>query len=194
MSQQLDGVLSFCTQHRHTFPIVAKLGRDGWEAARATGIFVVWRRVPITTVTIALVTAFWLYDYVSISPAAASTPPTSGLAVEYVPPVTTKPLPESHPSNPPTTTGRAHNTNAVHSAFRRKRIGQSEVDYVAEDVTIRLFTPNPTATQVPRLSSQRHTGTDAPAHYSEHGTSLAPHTRPGSATAQFVDHSLLVSK
>jgi hypothetical protein len=191
MSKQWDGVLDFCTQHRHTFPMIAKLGHDSWDAARATGISAVWRRLPITTVTIALVTAFWLYDYVSVSTAAASGPPKPAVNIEYVPPITIKPLPEIHPSEPPTKTGRVHNAKAAHSAFRLKCIGQNEVDYVAEDVTIRLFTPTPA--RVPNSSEQLRLGTVVAVRDIESESTLAPKTGSGSATAQS-DRGLLVSK
>ncbi len=190
MSKRLDGVLGFFTHRRHTFPMRAKLGQGCSEAARATGISVVWRRMTITTVTIALVIAIWIYDYLSVSPAADSATLRSNVAVEYVPPIPFTP-PGSHPSNK--RTGRAQ-AKATLSAFRRIRVGQNEVDYVAEDVTIRLFTAKPTPTRVPHLNRQRNIGGDVTVRYFEYEPALVPQARPNSAAAQSVESSLLVSK
>ena len=192
MSQRLDGVLGFCTNYRHTFPMIAKLGQGCLEAARAAGILAMWRRVPITTVTIAVVSAIWLYDYVSVSPASASATPRSSVAVEYVAPIPGKPLPESKPSNKQTAS--AQDAKAGLSGFRRKRVGQNEVDYVAEDVTIRLFTPNAAPVRVPHVSRQVHIGRDVTVRYFEYEPVPASHTRPGVAAAQSEERSSLVTK
>ena len=194
MSQRLDGVLGFCTNYRHTFPMIAKLGQGCLEAARAAGILAMWRRVPITTVTIALVSAIWLYDYVSVSSAAASATPRPGLSVEHPVPILSKPLPESKPSNSRTQTSRAEDAKTGFSGFRRKRVGQNEVDYVAEDVTIRLFTPNAAPVRVPHVSRQVHIGRDVTVRYFEYEPVPASHTRPGVAAAQSEERSSLVTK
>jgi hypothetical protein len=154
MSKRLDGVLVFCSQYRHTFAMIAKLGQECLKTIRATGISVVWRRVPITTITLTLVIGFWLYDYVSVSSVAASSTPRASIAVENVSPPAVKPLQEGDPSymGETTKTGSAPHAKPTHSAFRRMRVGENEVDYVAEDVTIRLFTPRPTPTRVPHLN------------------------------------------
>ena len=198
MSKHLDGVLNFCTQHRHTFPMIAKLGRSGSEAARATGISGVWRRVPITTVTIALVIGFWLYDYVSVLSAADAGTPRSGVAVAGAPDVSFTPPPVmalsgSHPSEPLTKTGRSLDAKPTHSAFRRKQVGLNEVDYVAEDVTIRLFTPGRMPTPAAHLSRQVHFGRDVTVRYFDNQAALTPQ-RGHESAAQSVDHSSLVSK
>jgi hypothetical protein len=194
ISQRLDGVLGFCTNYRHTFPMIAKLGQGCLEAARAAGISAMWRRVPITTVTIALVSAIWLYDYVSVSPASASATPRTSASVDHPVPIPSKPLLESKPANSRTQTGRAQDAKARFSGFRRKRVGQNEVDYVAEDVTIRLFTPNSAPMRVPHVSRQVHIGQDVTVRYFEYEPALGSKTRPGSAAAQSQERSLLVSK
>jgi hypothetical protein len=144
MSKALDEVLGFCTQHRYAFPMLGKLGQDCWRTVRAAGISVIWRRVPITTVTITLVIGFWFYDYVSVSSAATASTPRPSIAVENVPSTAIQPLSESQPTNTGNDTRkkthRPHRAKAAYSAFR-KRVGQNEVDYVAKDVTIRLFRP-----------------------------------------------------
>jgi hypothetical protein len=69
-----------------------------------------------------------------------------------------RPLPVSHPAIPkvipanlqlplppridkPPKTRKAGKHNAQKPAFKRKRIGQNEIDYVMDDVTIRQFGP-----------------------------------------------------
>ena len=149
MSKRLDTMISFCTQHRYASPMLtkvfAKLGHECWNTVRTAGIFAVWRRVPITTVTVTLVIGFWLYDYVSVSSAATASAPRPSIAVENVSPVAIQSLVESQPSvaanDARRKTHRTHRREAAHSAFRRKRVGQDEVDYVAKDVTIHLFNP-----------------------------------------------------
>jgi hypothetical protein len=193
MSEPLDGVLGFCTHHRYTFPMIAKLGQACSEAARAAGISVVWHRVPITTVTLALVAAIWIYDSLSVSSRADSSTLRPGVAVEDVPPIAFKPLPGSHASNTRTKAGRAPDAKAL-SAFRRVRVGKNEVDYIAEDVVIRLFTPNPAPTRVPHLNKEVHFGQDVTVRYFEYGPARVPQTRPDSAAEHSVERLLLVSK
>ncbi len=190
MSKRLDEVLGFFTHRRHIFPMRGKLGQGCSDAARSAGIFVVWRRVPITTATIALVIAIWTYDYLSGSSAADSATPRSNIAVEYV-----LPIPFTSPGSQALSEwpGRAQAKAAV-SAFRRIRVGQNEVDYVAEDVTIRLFTAKPTPARVPHLNRQRNIGGDVTVRYFEYEPALVPQARPNSAAEQSVESSLLVSK
>ena len=197
MSKRLDRVLGFCTHHRYTFPMLAKLGQECLRTVRAAGIFAVWRRVPITTVTITLVIGFWLYDYVSVSSATASAPRPS-IAAESVAPVAIQPLAESQPTvagnDTRKKTSRVHHRKTAHFAFRRKRVGQNEVDYVANDVTIRLFTPGSTPTRVARSSRQRHIGKDVTVRNFEPGPARGAKTGHGSGVTQAAERSALVSK
>jgi hypothetical protein len=162
-----------------------------------------WRRVPITTATVALIIGFWLYNYVSVSSAATPSTPRPVLAAAVVPPLATGWLstqslretqtPETvNPAkqnrtrrtrhSPSRTPGQTKNSR---SAFRRKKVGEDEVDYVAQDVTIRLFMPGPTPKAMPaaRLGRERHIGKDVTVRYFERepGTEKRP---TGSALAQ----------
>jgi hypothetical protein len=191
MSKRLDRVLSFCTQHRYAPPMLtkvfAKLGHECWNTVRATGVFAAWRRVPITTVTITLVIGFWLYDYVSVSSAATASARRPSIAVESAAPVAVQPLAESQSvvavNETPKKTHRTHHKKTSHSAFRRKSIGQDEVDYVANDVTIRLFTPDSAPAGVAHSTRQRHAGKD-----------VAQKRGNGSGMTQAAERSALVSK
>jgi hypothetical protein len=172
----------------------AKLGQDCWATARAAGIPVVWRRVPITTVTVMLVIGFWLYDYVSVSSASTASTLRPSIALVNVPPTAIQPLPESKPTASLKEIRRPRHAKTAPSAFQRKRVGHNEVDYIANDVTIRLFTPGPTPTPVVHLGPQRHIANDVTVHYLEPEPALAPKTRPGSAAAQSAERSALASK
>jgi hypothetical protein len=146
-----------------------------------------WRRWPITTVAIGLLMAIWIYDHLSASAAAGSASLRPNVAVQYLAPTPLKPSPRIW-----TATSRARDSKAALSAFRRVRVGENEVDYFAEDVTIRLFTPRPTPAQVP----VRHLniGEDVTVRYFAYKPELAPCTRPDSAAAQSVERCLPISK
>src|SRR3984885_11045363 len=64
------------------------------------------------------------------------------------------------------------------SAFRRVRVGQNEVDYIGDDVTVRLFTDKPAAKRIQRANSRiAHIGSDVTVRYF---TPPQPATRPAS--------------
>jgi len=200
MSKLLDRVLSFCTQHRYAPPMLtkvfARLGHECWNTMRAAGILAAWRRVPITTVTITLVIGFWLYDYVSVSSAATASAPRPSIAVESVAPVAVQPLVESQPvvavnDAPKNKMRRTHHKKTAHSAFRRKRVGQDEVDYVANDVTIRLFAPGSGPKRTEHAARQRHRGRNLAARSSKPKTTREPKSGHDSVVTQAAERSAL---
>jgi hypothetical protein len=69
-------------------------------------------------------------------------------------------LPANRPSASKTSGGVTENRNAASSAFKRVRVGQHEVDFIAEDVTIRHFTPKFAPRQVPTWTKQVTIGDD----------------------------------
>lgn len=77
-------------------------------------------------------------------------------------------------------------TAASNSAFRRVRIGFNEVDYVADDVTIRYFKTVPAKPGVPSPGKELSFGDDVTVHYFAHTptTVATPQTR--SATTKHV--------
>jgi len=202
MSKLLDRVLSFCTQHRYAPPMLtkvfAKLGHECWNTIRAAGIFAAWRRVPITTVTITLVIGFWLYDYVSVSSAATASAPRPSIAVESAAPAAVQSLVNSVPvvavNDAPKKTRRIHHKKAAHSAFRRKRVGQDEVDYIANDVTIRLFTPGSGPTRATHAARQRHRGKELAARSFNPKTTREPKSGRDSVVTQAAERSALIPK
>lgn len=180
------------------------------KAAIAAGISVVWRRVPITTATIVLVTGFWVRDYVSFSAAAASSTRRSATLASSAPveksaPVLVNPqvnphaLPESRAAAPATMARRVGRAKATHAGFRfrQKLVGQNEVDYVTNDVTIRLFnTPvDPRLTSGIRSPGNvRHFGKDVTVRYFDREPALASQKSPESTAARAMEHPTLDSK
>jgi hypothetical protein len=151
-----------------------------------------WHRWPITTVTIALVITTWGHHGFSTSSAATLTPSAT---VQYVPPIPSKPLVVSHHSSKTrTATSRARDSKAALSAFKRIRVGENEVDYVAEDVTIRISTPRPTPTRAPDLNRQLNVGEDVTARNSAYKPALVPQTHPDSVAGQSLERSSPISK
>ena len=61
---------------------------------------------------------------------------------------------------------------APQSTFKRVRVGADEVDYVAEDVTIRRFMPKPAPARVIGRFKEVHFGKDVTVRY--FGLSAAP--------------------
>ena len=198
MSERPHRVLNFGALHRYASPMLARLGHEFLKTVSATGVFALWRRVPITTVTITLVIGFWLYDYVSVSSAATASAPRPSVAAQSVAPMAIQPVTENHPAETRNEsrkrTRRPHRGKTSHAAFRRKRIGQNEVDYVANDVTIRLFTPGSPPMLAAHSSRQRHIEKDVTARNFKSEPGRMPKRVPGSTMTQAAERSALVSK
>lgn len=115
-----------------------------------------WRRVPITMITIGLVIASWTYSHFSGSLALRS-----NSIVQDFPSRPSKFLPTTCASNTQPTSV----TQAPLSRFRRVRVAPNEVDYIAEDVTMRVFTPRPKPHPVRRWTKQVDIGDDVTIRY-----------------------------
>jgi hypothetical protein len=74
-------------------------------------------------------------------------------------------------------------------AFRRVQVGPNEIDDIAEDVTIRHFTPTLAPTRVHRRYKEVQIGADVTIRYFASNQAVVPRTRPES-----VDRSLPLSK
>jgi len=74
-------------------------------------------------------------------------------------------------------------------AFRRVQVGPNEIDDIAEDVTVRHFTPTLAPTRVHRGYKEVHIGADVTIRYFASNQAVVPRTRPVS-----VDRSLPLSK
>lgn len=77
-------------------------------------------------------------------------------------------VPPSPTTEKPPKLQRATRHNPPKSAFKRKRIGENEVDYVADDVTIRQFGP----TSAPKERRSRNKQVDIRSDISERGGRL----------------------
>lgn len=120
----------------------------------------VWRRWPITIVTTALAVPIASWAYVHLS---ASSVPTirPHIAEQNIPAKPSDALPAPRPSH----TRALGKAQGVLPAFRRVQVGKNEVDYTAEDVTVRIFTPPPKPHPVPRLNNQVAIGDDVTVRY-----------------------------
>ena len=103
-------------------------------------------------------------------------------------------MPANRPSKAQIPGGVREDTKAASSAFKRVRVGQNEVDYIAKDVTIRRFTPKPGPPQVRASDKQVNIGEDVIVRYFAYKPGVVPQTRPVSAAEQSVERSLPVSK
>ena len=72
------------------------------------------------------------------------------------------------------------------SGFRRVRVGQNEVDYIAEDVTIRHFTSQPARPPTQVAERQIHFGRDVTVRYFGSKPSAASQAQPVSTPARTV--------
>jgi hypothetical protein len=141
--------------------------------------------VAATAVVNALVIAvFWIaYDRRPASPVGTSSLQRLHTAGEQIPFV---------PANPAAGgTGRA---KIFGSAFKRVQVGANEVDYIAEDVTIRHFTTEPAPQRVGGRYKEVHIGADVTVRYFASKPAAVTQIRPVSTETQSVDRSLPVSK
>ena len=83
---------------------------------------------------------------------------------------------------------------APSSAFRRVQVAANEVDYIAEDVTIRHFTHKPVPSRVQRGYNEVHIGADVTIRYFPSKPAVVARMRPMSTTGQSVDRSSPVAK
>jgi hypothetical protein len=117
-----------------------------------------WRRVPITMITIGLVIAGWTYGHLSGS--SAETLRSNCMGQDF-PAEPSKSLSGTRSSH----TQPASVTHAPPSGFQRVRVAPNEVDYIAEDVTMRIFTPRPKPQPVRRWTKQVDIGDDVTIRY-----------------------------
>jgi hypothetical protein len=124
-----------------------------------------WQRVPITMVTTALLIAGWTYRHFSASSGAML---RSHASAHDTVPSASNPLPATPSSIQP-----ASATHARVSAFRRVWVAPNEIDYIAEDVTIRILRPIPKSRSVRRRNKPVNIGDEVTIHYFAGQESLA---------------------
>jgi hypothetical protein len=111
-------------------------------------------------VVAALVIASWIaYDHRPASPVDATALHRSNAASQQVASAPAK-APANRIAKPQTAANGTQDTKAASSTFRRVRVGQNEVDYIAEDVTIRHLTTKPALPRVRGGYKEVHIGED----------------------------------
>jgi hypothetical protein len=88
----------------------------------------------------------------------------------------------------------ASDAGAPSSAFKRVKVGPNEVDYVSEDVTIRLFKTKPAPPQNRNGYKEVQLGEDVTVRYFNSKPAVAEKTRPVSAISQSGQQALPVTK
>jgi hypothetical protein len=157
---------------------------DLWQPAEATKEItspVRWpprrkmrRSVPLTaTVAGLVIVASWIiHDRRQAAPAGAAPAQGSNVATQRMPITAAKALPSDNPAEPQMMPVGAAYVPAAHSAFKRVRVGADEVDYVAEDVTVRRFASKPSPMRLSGRYKEVHFGKDVTVRY--FGFSEAP--------------------
>ena len=161
-----------------TTTISQPVKRVAWDKLR-------WN-VAAAVVSAALVMVSWVaYDHRAVSPPDASALQRSNTAEQQVP---AKLSPASNrTSKPQTAAGGREGMKAAGSAFKLVRVGQNEVDYFAEDVTIRRFTPKPAPPQM-RVGEKRvDFGEDVTVRYFASKPPVASPAQPVSGAARSVE-------
>jgi hypothetical protein len=79
---------------------------------------------------------------------------------------------------------------AANPAFTQVQVGENEVDYVTDDVTVRYFTYNPGVHRVRAGYRQFDIGEDVTVRYFQHAAAVASATRPASNRAHPEEPSL----
>jgi hypothetical protein len=144
-----------------------------------------WKVAAASVVTVLVIVSSITYDHHPATPVGASSLQRPKAAEQQEP---AKPSPAGNrTSKPQTAAGGTEHLKNAGSAFTRVRVGQNEVDYIAEDVTIRRFTPNPAPPQM-RVGEKRvEFGEDVTVRYFASKPPVAPQAKPVSAVARSVE-------
>jgi hypothetical protein len=149
--------------------------------------------------TLVVVAGWIIYDHRPAAPALASSQQQGLLQTSSTPPQQimvepSKPSPLNRTLEAQAS-ARRDQAGAPSPAFKRVWVGPNEVDYVAEDVTIRHFTTiKPPRTPVRDGYREVQFGKDVTVRYFAAKPAVAPRTRPLSTAAQSVERSVPVTK
>lgn len=107
---------------------------------------------------------------------------TSNAVDQHVDAASAKPVPVSATSQSQSASGAANPTKASRSAFKRVRVGENEIDYIADDVTVRHFIPSPSQQRVHAGYNQVEFGKDVTVRYfASNGAAVSSTPAAGSA-------------
>jgi putative methionine-R-sulfoxide reductase with GAF domain len=152
-----------------------------------------WNLLP-AAVVIALVIATWIVRRPA-SPVEHSVQGSSSAARPQVSSAPSRQLPGTHSFKPQTAMGGTERHQGVsRSAFKRVRVGPNEIDYIAEDVTIRRFTQEPAPLQMRPRNKQIHIGEDVTVRYFEYTPAVLRQPAPLSVSAQSAESPPPTSK
>jgi GAF domain len=141
-----------------------------------------WNVAVTGLVTALVIAACWVaYDGGPDSPAGTASLPRSNAVQQQIPFVPAKSAPSNRTSKAQTAVGGAEEAKSPSSAFKRIRGGPNEIDYVAEDVTIRHFTTKPALPRVWDGYKEVHIGDDVTVRYFASKPAVVRQTRPASA-------------
>jgi hypothetical protein len=153
--------------------------RVAWDNLR-------WNVAAAVVGTVLVMVSWVVYHHRAASPADASSLPRSNAAEQQVPAKLSSA--SNHASTPRTASGATESMKAGGSAFKLVRVGQNEVDYIAEDVTIRRFTPKPRHRPQMRVGEKRvDFGEDVTVRYFASKPPAASQAQPVSGAARSVE-------
>jgi hypothetical protein len=108
-----------------------------------------WNVAVIGVVTALVIATCWIaYDRRPASPAGTPSLQGSNTVQKQIPFIPAKPAPSNRASKAQTAAGVPEDAKSPSSAFKRVRVGPNEIDYIAEDVTMRHFTTKPALLRV----------------------------------------------
>ncbi len=144
-----------------------------------------WNVAAAGSVAVLVMVGWLAHHHRSALPMNASSPQRSNAAQQQL---SAKPTPASNPTSEPETSATVTTeSNAARSRFKRVRVGPNEVDYIAEDVTIRSFTPNPARPQMRAGEKQVNFGDDVTVRYFVSKPSVASQAQPVPAAERSVE-------
>ncbi len=157
--------------------LVAKWSRPSWLVGRSSAA-----TAAVVVLAVALVSAGYISRHGTTSRSADSPAEPKDAAGSPTPPATPEPtsatrVPKQNAGTP------AQDAKAPNSGFKRLRIGNDEVDYIADDVTVRHFRSAPTASDSHQWNKQVDLGEDVTVRYFGDPQNLS-HGQSISATEQ----------
>lgn len=149
------------------------------------------RNVATVGVVIAVMIASWIaYHRPSRSPVGLAETGSKAAGQQLFPVL----LPENHTPRPGIVSSRAEDIKGKRSTFRRVRVGQDEIDYISEDVTIRHFLPKTKYSQASNRYEQVNIGDDVTVRYFAYQPAAKLQTLPAPGAPKAVERSSPLSK
>jgi hypothetical protein len=178
---QPTGQTGFCRPVKAATTITQPAKRVAWDKLR-------WN-VAVVVGTMLVMVSWIAYDHPA-SPTDASSLQRSNAAEQQAPAKLSRG--SNGTSKPQAVAGATEGIKAAGSAFKLVRVGQNEVDYIAEDVTIRRFTPKPRHRPQMGVGEKRvDFGEDVTVRYFASKPPVASQAQPVSGAARSVGRSLL---